>query len=446
MPQNRRRLLTLPLAALVITATALALPTVPPTTAQAASSAASVGPDRPLRVTARAKALRDASGARWTPSRGFIGGRRATSRYRVVETASPALYKSSREGLRAFRTRVRARGTYALTLYFAEMKGARPGRRVFDVIAEGRRVGRVDVSRAAGENAPFHLLAEVPVTDGRLDVAFRARRGRAMVSAVAVDHLRADTTRRALFADEFNGPAGTRPDASKWTHETGANWPDGELQAYTDRAENSSLDGAGSLAITARAERRSVVEGTVRYNRDYTSARLRTGGQWQQGPSFAFTFGRAEARIRVPAGRGIWPAFWMLGADSDHVTWPQQGELDVMELFGSQPRYVESTLHGPRSGGGSWKEARGLRNAASLADGFHTYGVQRAPGAVAFSVDGRTFGTLSRADFPRSYGWRFDRPMFLLLNVAVGGPTEPAPDASTPWPATMLVDWVRVSG
>jgi beta-glucanase (GH16 family) len=160
---------------------------------------------------------------------------------------------------------------------------------------------------------------------------------------------------------------------------------------------------------------------------------------------FQFQYGLVEARIQVPAGKGMWPAFWLLGDEgyaSEHA-WPDCGEIDAMEVLGSEPNVVHGTLHGP------WPSApKGVGGKAEsstpLSAGFHVYGVEWAPGRISFLLDGVVYRTITPADLPSSAAWPFDHPFFLLLNLAVGGDWPGAPNASTQFPAHMLVDWVRV--
>jgi beta-glucanase (GH16 family) len=238
-----------------------------------------------------------------------------------------------------------------------------------------------------------------------------------------------------VWADEFEGPAGARPDPRRWSMKTGHGWGDGELQAYTARAANVSLDGAGRLRITARRERLRHPDGkTTRF----TSARLDTEDRLE------LAYGRIEARIRVPAGRGLLPAFWAVGANLDAVGWPASGEIDVMEVNGAKPRLLSGTLHGPRRGHRGFSLGAERWADAPLSDGFHVYGARWSPDRIEFSLDGRVYATFGRDDLPAGSRWSFDRPFFLLLTLPVGGDWLGRPDATTSWPATMLVDWVRV--
>jgi beta-glucanase (GH16 family) len=235
--------------------------------------------------------------------------------------------------------------------------------------------------------------------------------------------------------DEFNGPKGERPNPRKWSFETGYGWGDRELQSYTARRANASLDGRGHLAITARRERYTGADGRTA---GYTSARINSRAK------FEFAYGRVEARIRVPRGRGILPAFWALGRNLDTVGWPASGEIDAMEVNGREPFTVHGTLHGARADGQEYSLEATRHTRVPLARGFHLYGISWSPGRVAFLLDGDVYGVQRRSNLPAGSTWSFDRPFFLLLNVAVGPRWLGAPDATTRWPARMLVDWLRV--
>ncbi|MHB8523375.1 MAG: glycoside hydrolase family 16 protein [Limisphaerales bacterium] len=241
---------------------------------------------------------------------------------------------------------------------------------------------------------------------------------------------------RLVWADEFNGPDGSAPDPAKWVYDLGGNgWGNNELETYTARRENSRLEG-GRLVIEARRE--SFVGGDGR-RRDYTSARLKTLGK------AAWTYGRVEARIKVPAGQGLWPAFWMLGANIKQAGWPNSGELDIMENIGREASVVHGTAHGPGySGGGGIGKPFALPAGRRFADDFHLFALEWQPAKLQWSVDNQVYFTLTPKDLPKGTRWVFDQPQFLLLNVAVGGSWPGAPDAATIFPQQMLVDYVRV--
>lgn len=242
---------------------------------------------------------------------------------------------------------------------------------------------------------------------------------------------------RLIWSDEFDGPAGAPPDPGKWNAEVGGDgWGNEELEYYTARADNVALNGHGQLAITARHESYTGADGLTR---EYTSARLQTKGL------FATKYGRIEARIKLPSGRGLWPAFWALGSNIEDVGWPACGEIDVMESLGNEPFLLYGSVHGPATG-----EQQGYRLTAferspvSLASSYHIYGVQWSASAIVFTFDGVPYSTRTPASLSAGAQWVFDKPFFLVLNLAVGGTWPGAPDSSTLFPATMLIDWVRV--
>jgi beta-glucanase (GH16 family) len=237
------------------------------------------------------------------------------------------------------------------------------------------------------------------------------------------------------WSDEFNGPNGSPPDASKWVSETGGEgWGNSELEYYTARPENVYQQD-GNLVIKALQEK--YTGGGV--TRNYTSARLKTQGKFSQA------YGRFEARIKIPSGQGMWPAFWMLGDDIDKAGWPACGEIDIMENIGKEPAIVYGSIHGPGYVGGTGLGAPFHLPAGQVfADDFHLYAVEWEPDAIRLYVDDHLYSTRTRADLRPGWKWTFDHPFFLILNVAVGGDWPGSPDASTVFPQTMLVDYVRV--
>lgn len=228
--------------------------------------------------------------------------------------------------------------------------------------------------------------------------------------------------RTLVWSDEFNTPGA--PDAGKWGFDigTGSNgWGNNELQYYTNRSENVSVSN-GTLKITARRESFS---GSA-----FTSARLLTKNK------FSTKYGKIEARIKLPAGVGTWPAFWMLGNNIDAVGWPACGEIDIMEHKGSDEGRIYGTLHYPGRSGGN---ANGLTtNVPNVTTEFHVYTVEWNASTIKISVDGREFFS-----FANSNTVPFNHEFFILLNVAMGGgfggPVDPAFTS-----ATMEVDYVRV--
>lgn len=239
------------------------------------------------------------------------------------------------------------------------------------------------------------------------------------------------------WADEFDGAVNSPPDAKKWGYDIGGNgWGNNELQTYTNRTQNAYLDGEGNLIIKVIKE---TFTGTDGITRNYTSARLLTRGKFEQ------RYGRFEARLKVPFGQGIWPAFWMLGNNIDTVSWPACGEIDIMEHIGKAPSVNHGTLHGPGySGGNPLTGIYTLPNGQKFTDEFHSFAVEWEPGAIRFYVDGNLYHTKTPANVPSGSRWVFDHPFFMILNVAVGGNFPGNPDDSTTFPQTLIVDYVRV--
>jgi len=234
-----------------------------------------------------------------------------------------------------------------------------------------------------------------------------------------------------VWSDDFDGPAGSPPDPNKWTYDTGAGgWGNQELETYTSSRDNSYLDGNGNLVI----EIREPAPG------QYTSGRLKTQGL------YVVEYGKIEARIKLPAGQGIWPAFWMLGADIPTAGWPQCGEIDIMENIGREPSIVHGTVHGPGySGANGVGASYTLPAGQQFADDYHVFSVEWSQQNVQFFVDGQLYETVTPASLPQGTTWVYNHSFFLLLNVAVGGSWPGNPDATTVFPQKMLVDYVRVS-
>jgi beta-glucanase (GH16 family) len=232
-----------------------------------------------------------------------------------------------------------------------------------------------------------------------------------------------------VWSDEFTGTAGNAPDNAKWSFDigTGTNgWGNSELQYYTNRSSNIQLDGSGKLVITARSE---AFSGSY-----FTSARIKTKGKFSQA------YGRFEARIKTPTG----PAFWMLGANIDTKPWPQCGEIDIMEQRGQQPAITHGTLHGPGYSGASGNQ---ISKAYALTDGrfdtdYHIYAVEWGEDYIDFFVDNFLYQRITPENVTGE--WVFNQPFFLLLNVAVGGNFVGFPTSGTPFPQSMIVDYVKV--
>ncbi|MCA6074656.1 glycoside hydrolase family 16 protein [Fulvivirga sedimenti] len=236
------------------------------------------------------------------------------------------------------------------------------------------------------------------------------------------------TYKNLVLQDEFDVDGA--PDPSLWSYEIGTGnngWGNNELQYYTDRTENVEVQN-GMLLITAQKES---FEGS-----GYTSARLITKGKFEQ------TYGRFEARMRLPYGQGMWPAFWMLGADIDTNPWPGAGEIDIMEYRGQAPTIVLGSVHGPGySAGNAITKSYDLQN-DRFDTGFHIFGIEWGPKFVNFYVDDVLYNQITPDDVPGE--WVFNKPFYILINLAVGGSFVGPPNSETVFPQTMLVDYVRI--
>jgi beta-glucanase (GH16 family) len=231
-----------------------------------------------------------------------------------------------------------------------------------------------------------------------------------------------------VWSDDFEGPAGQLPDASKWAFDLGTGdggWGNAELQSYTNNPANISKDGQGNLVITA-----------LRNGNSFTSARIKTQGL------FAQRYGRFEARLKTPYGPGLWPAFWLLGENIETVGWPQCGEIDIMELRGQEPSVIHGSIHGPGySGGNPITKGFGLINGRFDTD-YHIFAIEWDKDKIDFFVDDYLYQRIERSDVPGE--WVYDHPFFILLNVAVGGNYVGFPTPQTPFPQRMIIDYVKV--
>jgi beta-glucanase (GH16 family) len=230
-----------------------------------------------------------------------------------------------------------------------------------------------------------------------------------------------------VWHDEFDGET---IDLKNWTYDLGGGgWGNGESQVYTDRPENARLEN-GLLVIEARKEPNE--QGGF----EFTSARLKTQGLQ------TFQYGRIEARIRVPAGAGMWPAFWMLGSNIPQVNWPDCGEIDIMEYVGKDPDVILGTLHGPGYSG-ALGFTRWNRQTYNIADDFHVYAIEWDASQISWFYDGEKYHTVTREDVG-DRAWPFDQPFFIILNLAIGGTLGGLVNPNTVFPAQYLVDYVRV--
>ncbi len=236
------------------------------------------------------------------------------------------------------------------------------------------------------------------------------------------------------FEEEFN--ANGEIDASSWNYDlgignsiSGDGWGNNELQYYTDRPENIKVEG-GMLHIIAQQE--------SFMGSNYTSARINSTGKIEQ------EYGRFEARIQLPWGQGLWPAFWLLGNNINEVGWPECGEIDIMEYRGQNPTTLIGSVHGPGYSAGE-SEGKEFELVNDRFDtGFHVFGIEWAPEYINYYVDDVLYNQITPDDVEGE--WVFDHPFYIILNLAVGGNFVGSPNSETVFPQTMLVDYVKVYG
>ncbi|MGC1783738.1 MAG: glycoside hydrolase family 16 protein [Acidobacteriaceae bacterium] len=248
---------------------------------------------------------------------------------------------------------------------------------------------------------------------------------------------------KLVWSDEFNGQsARSAPDPTKWVYDTGyGHWGNRELESYCAYGSSESPCSAGKPNIYVGRD--GYLHIVVRRSTEshYTSARIKTEGL------ASFQYGRMEARIRIPAGQGLWPAFWMLGDSIQSVGWPKCGEFDIMENIGKEPAVIHGSIHGQGFIGTSMGLPYTAPGKLPFSQGFHTFGLIWSPGTVQYYVDSpsNVYATFTPSSLPAGAVWPFDSGnFFFILNLAIGGDRPGAPNAATHFPAEMLVDYVRV--
>ncbi|MBB6147104.1 beta-glucanase (GH16 family) [Silvibacterium bohemicum] len=277
--------------------------------------------------------------------------------------------------------------------------------------------------------------------------------GIAILSLIAIGGMKAQvaagtassapSAEKLVWSDEFNGTAPqSAPDPHNWTYDLGGGgWGNGEYETYCAYASKSTpCDSAAPNAYVGNDGYLHIVARKSGKN-SYTSARLKTQGLQ------SFLYGRIEARIKMPAGQGFWPAFWMLGDNIDAVKWPACGEVDIMESVGKFPATNFGSIHGPGFTGTSITTSYALPNGGKFADAFHTFGILWSPQEMKFYVDdpANVYADYTPASLTAGGIWPFDSSkFFLILNLAVGGSWPGPPDATSIFPQEMLIDYVRV--
>jgi beta-glucanase (GH16 family) len=255
-----------------------------------------------------------------------------------------------------------------------------------------------------------------------------------VASALDIPVPAAPVTGGMTFADEFTGESGAAPDMNRWNYDLGSTgWGNNESQYYTSDRGNTALDGNGNLAITAH---RTADRSHPCWNGpcEFSSGRLSTYRTFSQ------RYGIFEARIKVPPGRGMLPAFWLIGDNIHGVGWPTCGEIDIMEFPGKERGAIYGSIHGPAySRGGKYV----LPEGRSFSDDFHVFTLHWGPDSLSYSVDGMQYKRITAADLPGNR-WVFDRPFFIVVNLAVGGKWPGYPEPDEVFPQRMLVDYVHV--
>jgi beta-glucanase (GH16 family) len=230
-----------------------------------------------------------------------------------------------------------------------------------------------------------------------------------------------------VWQDEFDG---TELNRENWTFDMGGGgWGNAEWEAYSDRPENVRVVN-GMLVIEAREEEITFS------GLPYSSARIKTQGL------HAWQYGRIEARLKLPYGQGIWPAFWMLGENIPQKGWPGSGEIDIMEFIGREPDHIYATVHAPGYSGGNGVGSSLVVPVDTMKNDFHVYAIEWQENEIRWYLDDQEYFKATAEDVPNT--WIFDHPFFIIMNVAVGGRWPGYPNKTTTFPQFLFVDYVRV--
>jgi beta-glucanase (GH16 family) len=340
------------------------------------------------------------------------------------------------------RTSVPARGSYAVIVSFAPPKA----HETVDIYVGSQSQRGVQLTPSQSARLAFWTTVAgssftVRVASHGPKVAFSVASARQSAQSTPAAGVASGSTsptgpakgpyNTLAWSDEFTGPAGTAPDPAKWSADSGGGCGSGTLSQNTTNLANAALDGAGHLAITDLGPNSTPA---------YSTAQLDTAGL------FSLTYGRVEARIKTPAGQGLCAAFWMVADDGEQVGWPNGGEMDIMEQIGDAPSQTNGFLHGPIQGVDSnYQQWAGVVSSATpLSGGFHTYGLIWQKGSLTWTLDGVPFATATPKTLPPTAKWVYDgHPFHIVLDLAVGG-WPGNPNSATRFPASMVVDWVRV--
>ena len=241
-----------------------------------------------------------------------------------------------------------------------------------------------------------------------------------------------------VWNDEFDQPNDSQVDTQKWKYQFGGDgWGNFELQYYTNHPQNSFIkEGVLHLqAVSKDVGRLPCWYGVC----EYTSARITTKDV------FNFQYGRIEARLKLPRGVGMWPTFWLIGSNIDEISWPNSGEIDMLDTTGNEPKRAYGVLHGPGySGAKGLKVPYELPDGTDYADGFHLFAIEWSENKIQWFVDDKLIHTYTPDGTPKGTLWVYNHPFYLVLNLAVGGTWPGSPNKETIFPQSLDVDYVRV--
>ena len=247
----------------------------------------------------------------------------------------------------------------------------------------------------------------------------------------------APLAKKYLWQIEFNGKAGQAPSSKYFKFNTGGGgWGNSEEQYYVNTRKTSATDGNGKMVFTASKISYESASSDKYFPYKFKSARIYTKGK------VSFKYGRMEARIKLPAGVGTWPAFWLLGTDISTNTWPDCGEIDIMEAKGSLPSTTFGTIHGPGYFGGGGISG-GTTLPAPLSENYHVYAIEWKPNSIEWYIDDLLFHSITKEQVQPNE-WVFNKKYFLILNLAMGGlfTGEIDPELEE---SKMYIDWIRYS-
>ncbi len=360
------------------------------------------------------------------------------------------IYQSYRVGDLAINKAIE-NGSYDIIFKFAEPEDIPVGERVFDVFAEQQLViDDLDVRLARDGNHHSSLVRgvnNIEVSDGKLDIHFKASAGQPILSALIV---RKKSTKSSdwqlVWSDEFDYQG--KPDPNKWSHDI---WParkvNSEDQAYTDSLKNVHVED-GKLIITAHKEQQGDAE--------YTSGRIHSQGKGD------FLYGRVDVRAKLPAGQGTWSAIWMLPSDPFKYSttcqenedwqgsatcdaWPNSGEIDIMEHVGYDMQTIHGTVHNKAYYWANWEQRKSSFEGKNVEQSFHLYSIEWTPEHITVFFDNTPYFFHSNEGTDWK-AWPFDHPYHVILNLAIGGMWGKAggPIDDSIFPVSMEVDYVRI--